>query len=167
VRRPSSRAPRADAHAPRSGANAARTAQLLDAQAMSVDAPDVLAAVPDDWPLQSMTSFLTRSLRRAMHAKHEQALTKHIAMSQNLRVRVAPMHGGRCSRVPQVAEETWLVVREQGAVIEEADDSDDDNSDDDELAEKAEKPDVGAPVVAGEKWHLSTDRIAHDSISPS
>ena len=62
---------------------------------------------------------MTRSLRRTLHARHEGQLVKAIAASQNL----------------AVAEETWLVLREQGAMVEEAE-SDDELAENEKLVEK-------------------------------
>ncbi|EKM58173.1 uncharacterized protein PHACADRAFT_252272 [Phanerochaete carnosa HHB-10118-sp] len=128
-------------------AMAERAAQLLSAQGMNLDGEEVLATIPSEWPLRVLSSFLARSLRRTLHARHEGQLVKAIATSENL----------------AVAERTWLVLREEGAVIEEAmdGDGDDDGSADEKggesglglsLDEKAElvRPAQGggeAPVV--------------------
>ncbi len=48
------------------------TAHLLNTQALHLDNREVLELVPKDWPLQTLETFLTQSLRRQLHrsAKH-------------------------------------------------------------------------------------------------
>ncbi|KAH8108778.1 hypothetical protein DFH11DRAFT_1710480 [Phellopilus nigrolimitatus] len=89
-----------------------RTSRLLNSQAINLDVLDVIQHVPPDWPLSSMSSFLTRSLRRTLHSRHEGQIIKAISAGQNL----------------EVVDNTWLVLREQGAVVEEAVDDDGDGS---------------------------------------
>lgn len=55
-----------------------------------------------------MSTFLARSFRRTLHAQHEGQIVKAISSGQNL----------------QVADEAWLVLREQGAMLEEGEDGD-------------------------------------------
>jgi len=83
-----------------------RTAHLLNSQAMNLDVVDVIPLVPPDWPLNVVSSFLARSFRRTLHARHEGQIVKAISSGQNL----------------EVADSTWLILREQGAIVEEADD---------------------------------------------
>lgn len=105
-----------------------RTTQLLNAQAMNLDVADVrphrprhrvhtlmnnlnrqvLPLVPPDWSLSVMSTFLTRSFRRTLHAQHEGQIVKAISSGQNL----------------QVADDAWMDLREQGAMIEEGDGDD-------------------------------------------
>lgn len=102
-----------------------RTTQLLDAQAMNLDINDVrynpqhvmqilnilnrqvLPLVPSDWSLSVMSTFLTRSFRRTLHAQHEGQIVKAISSGQNL----------------QVADDAWAILREQGAMLEEDEDT--------------------------------------------
>lgn len=65
--------------------------------------------MPSDWPLSGMASFLSRSFRRTQHAKNEGQIIKAISSGQNV----------------EVVEQSYLVIREQGAVIEEAAEEDD------------------------------------------
>ncbi|KAF9495136.1 hypothetical protein BDN71DRAFT_1559699 [Pleurotus eryngii] len=81
-----------------------RAARLLNAQAASLDIVDVVSLIPPKWPLTSMSSFLTRSLRRTLHTVHEGQIVKMISSGQNL----------------EVKDRTWAILREQGAIIEEA-----------------------------------------------
>ncbi|GJE85460.1 hypothetical protein PsYK624_015390 [Phanerochaete sordida] len=122
-------------------AMAERTAALLSAQAMNLDVDEVLATVPPEWPLRVLSSFLARSFRRSLHAHHEALLVKAVAASENL----------------AVAERTWAVLREEGAVIEEAVDGDDD------VGEKVDGDGVGLGVSLDEKAGL---RAAHGGESP-
>ncbi|EIN08171.1 hypothetical protein PUNSTDRAFT_69089 [Punctularia strigosozonata HHB-11173 SS5] len=104
---------------------AERTTRMLDAQAMNLDVSDVIKLVPDDWRLNLMSSFLTRSLRRTLHAKHEGMIVKNVSMAQNL----------------EVVDQTWEIVRQEGAIIEEAVDcSDDEGADEKVEKEPAEYP---------------------------
>jgi hypothetical protein len=123
----------------------------------------VITSIPDEWPVASMSSFLTRSFRRTMHDKHEQQIKKNISMSQNLRVSRSPPSCIAVSDLDQVSEETWLVIREQGAVVEEADSGSDGEGD--ELEEKVilEKfDDLSVAAItpedesAGEQWYPDT-----------
>ncbi|OBZ67658.1 Transforming growth factor-beta receptor-associated protein 1 [Grifola frondosa] len=90
-------------------ATAERTAHLLNAQAMNLDDLDVVSLIPPEWPLRILSTFLTRSFRRTLHAQHQGQIVKAISAGENL----------------AVAEKTWLILREQGAVIEEAADEED------------------------------------------
>ena len=63
----------------------------------------MLTTIPPEWPLRVLSSFLSRSFRRTLHEHHESQLVKALSASENL----------------AVAEKTWLVLREEGAVIEE------------------------------------------------
>lgn len=83
---------------------AERTAQLLDAQAMNLDVAEVLTTIPPEWPLRVLSTFLSRSFRRTLHQHHESQLIKAISASENL----------------AVAERTWAVLRDEGALVEEA-----------------------------------------------
>ncbi|KAG0702044.1 hypothetical protein DFH29DRAFT_923524 [Suillus ampliporus] len=86
-----------------------QTTRLLSSQAASLDAVDVIPLVPPDWPLSSLSSFLTHSFRRTLHENHEGQIIKAICAGQN----------------SKVFEGAYLVFREQGAIIEEADDDED------------------------------------------
>ncbi|KAI0760618.1 hypothetical protein C8Q74DRAFT_1208816 [Fomes fomentarius] len=98
-----------------------RTAQLLNSQAMNLDVVDVISMIPPEWPLRILSTFVTRSLRRTLHAHHEGQIVKAISAGQNL----------------AVAEQTWSVIREQGAIVEEPADDDDEGEDgEDEGGEK-------------------------------
>ncbi|THH00928.1 hypothetical protein EW026_g1677 [Hermanssonia centrifuga] len=117
-------------------AMAERTAQLVNAQAMNLDVVEVVDLIPSEWPVQFLSSFVSRSLRRTLHARHEGQIVKAISASQNL----------------AVSEETWQIIREQGAVVEEAVDDDDDDGevvDEKGLAEK-----VGLALQLNEKAGL-------------
>ncbi|KAG1846088.1 hypothetical protein DFJ58DRAFT_799800 [Suillus subalutaceus] len=130
-----------------------KPARLLSSQAASLDAVDVIPLVPPDWPLSSLSPFLTHTFRRTLHAKHEGQIIKAICAAQN----------------SKVFEGSYLVFREQGAIIEEADDDEDGDRDGepesfnekDGLAEKialhlqdqqqSEVADVHPPVSSGEE----------------
>ncbi|KAF9648447.1 hypothetical protein BDM02DRAFT_3180162 [Thelephora ganbajun] len=89
-----------------------KTSRLLDTQAMNLDVLEILSMVPPDWPMNAMSTFLSRSLRRLLHSRHEGMITKNLSAGQNL----------------EVAEKTWEIIREEGALIEEALEDDDEDS---------------------------------------
>jgi len=93
--------------------SAERTARLLNTQAMNLDVLEVIPLVPPDWSLNTMSSFLSRSFRRTLHTRHEGQIVKAISTGQNL----------------EVADKSWLILREQGAIVEEAVDDEDEDSD--------------------------------------
>ncbi|KAL7416423.1 hypothetical protein BDY24DRAFT_233923 [Mrakia frigida] len=65
-------------------ATASRTAKLLNDQSIHLEVVEVLDLIPEPWPLQPMSSFLTRSIRRTLHDKHEGQILKALATSENL-----------------------------------------------------------------------------------
>lgn len=97
-----------------------QTTRLLSSQAASLDAVDVIPLVPPDWPVSSLSPFLTHSFRRTLHAKHEGQIIKAICAAQN----------------SKVFEGSYLVFREQGAIIEEADDDEDGDGEPENFNEK-------------------------------
>ncbi|KAG1760429.1 hypothetical protein EDD22DRAFT_901244 [Suillus occidentalis] len=97
-----------------------QTTRLLSSQAASLDTIDVIPLVPPDWPLSSLTPFLTHSFRRTLHAKHEGQIIKAMCAAQN----------------SKVFEGSYLVFREQGAIIEEADDDEDGDGEPESFNEK-------------------------------
>lgn len=125
-------------------ASASRAAHLLSSQAMNLDDLDVrlysscasmillktrhqvVAMVPITWPLNVMSSFLSRSFRRTLHARHEQQLVKAISAGQNLEVRLYPLNRSVSITymvlffLHQVKDQTWLTLREEGMIVEEA-----------------------------------------------
>ncbi|KAG6916344.1 hypothetical protein DXG01_007235 [Tephrocybe rancida] len=108
--------------------NAHRAAHLINSQAMNLDVLDVrinnfewvIPIVPPEWPVNLMTSFLTRSLRRTLHEQHEGKIVKTISAGQNL----------------EIKDRTWLILREEGAIVEEPVDQDGDGADPESFNEK-------------------------------
>lgn len=103
----------------------------------------VIPTLPAKWPLKVMSSFLARSFRRTVHARQEGRIVKAISAGQNLDVCICSLH---ClNSFPeflislQVKDRTWLVLREEGMVVEEALDDDADGGDYDEKNEVIEK----------------------------
>ncbi|KAF6764428.1 hypothetical protein DFP72DRAFT_871830 [Ephemerocybe angulata] len=80
-----------------------RAGHLINSQAMNLDLSTVLALVPPNWPLPSLSSFLTRSFRRIKHQKREGEITKNISSGQNLVIK----------------DTTYEPIREAGALVEE------------------------------------------------
>lgn len=97
-----------------------QTTRLLSSQAAILDTIDVIPLVPPDWPLSSLSPFLTHSFRRTLHAKHEGQIIKAMCAAQN----------------SKVFEGSYLVFREQGAIIEEADDDEDGDGEPESFNEK-------------------------------
>jgi len=89
-----------------------KASRLLNTQAMNLDVSEILSMVPSDWPMNAMSSFLSRSLRRLLHSRHEGMITKNLSAGQNL----------------EVADKVWEIIRYEGAAIEEALESDDEDS---------------------------------------
>ena len=104
--------------------------------------------IPPEWPLRVLSTFVTRSLRRTLHARHEGQIVKAISAGQNL----------------AVADRTWAVIREQGALVEEPASDDDADADGGEkgtelgleLGERIE----GEPASFNEKVGLHHVRFA-------
>ncbi|KAI6043246.1 hypothetical protein EDC04DRAFT_774142 [Pisolithus marmoratus] len=81
-----------------------QASRLLNSQAQNLDIPDIIPLVPESWPLHSVSSFLVRSLRRSLHAKHEGQIVKAICTGQNM----------------EVLERSYIILQDEGAIIEEA-----------------------------------------------
>ncbi|KAF9235542.1 rab-GTPase-TBC domain-containing protein [Melanogaster broomeanus] len=81
-----------------------QTAKLLSSQSGRLDVVDILPLVPPTWPLHTISTYLTRSLRRSQHISHEGQIVKAICAGQNL----------------AVLESTFEVLRDGGAIVEEA-----------------------------------------------
>ncbi|KAI0821851.1 hypothetical protein BC628DRAFT_1542796 [Trametes gibbosa] len=119
-------------------ATADRTAQLLNSQAMNLDVVDVISMIPPEWPLRVLSTFVSRSLRRTLHAHHEGQIVKAISQGENL----------------VVADETWDVVREQGAIIEEPFEDDEDDDAGEKLGLELGERVQGEPASFNEKVAL-------------
>ncbi|TRM63448.1 hypothetical protein BD626DRAFT_272035 [Schizophyllum amplum] len=109
-----------------------RAARLLNAQGVNLEVVDVVSLVPPAWPLKTLSTFLTRSFRRTLHARHEGKLVKAISAGQNL----------------EVKDRSWHVIRERGMLIEEAEDdgSGDGDVEEDVVDEKAALAAAGQDV---------------------
>ncbi|KAL4072476.1 hypothetical protein V8B97DRAFT_1870578 [Scleroderma yunnanense] len=83
--------------------DAQQVSRLLNSQVERLDVVDVMSLVPPSWPLHSVSSFLIRSLRRSLHAKHEGQIVKAISTGQNL----------------GFLEQSYVTIRDEGAIIEE------------------------------------------------
>ncbi|KAJ7452354.1 hypothetical protein B0H11DRAFT_2073067 [Mycena galericulata] len=131
-------------------ASAERAAHLVNSQAMNLDVLDVIPMVPAQWPLKVMSSFLARSFRRTIHARQEGRIVKAISAGQNL----------------DVKDRTWLILREEGMVVEEALDEDDgDGAAYDEKGGIVEKIGTSPPAGHEEKppvtWTTEPDSSLH------
>ncbi|EJD51169.1 hypothetical protein AURDEDRAFT_99287 [Auricularia subglabra TFB-10046 SS5] len=101
-----------------------QTAKLLNAQAVHLDVVDVMSEVPSTWPIAKLSSFLSRSLRRTLHARHEGMIIKAIAAGQNL----------------EATDAAYVHTLAQGALIEEVNPDEDEDEMKNAILEKvAEK----------------------------
>ncbi|KAI0365805.1 hypothetical protein BV20DRAFT_953552 [Pilatotrama ljubarskyi] len=119
-------------------ATADRTAQLLNSQAMNLDVLDVISIIPPEWPLRVLSTFVTRSLRRTLHAHHEGQIVKAISQGQNL----------------VVSDQTWDIIRDQGAVIEEPVEDDEEDVLGEKLGLELGERVQGQPASFNEKVNL-------------
>ncbi|WVR07166.1 hypothetical protein IAU60_004207 [Kwoniella sp. DSM 27419] len=67
-----------------------QAAALLNAQSVHLDVLEVLNQMPDEWPLDEVSSFLKRSIRRGMHERATWGVLKAISAGQNLEIRRIP-----------------------------------------------------------------------------
>ncbi|KAI0641370.1 hypothetical protein C8Q79DRAFT_990403 [Trametes meyenii] len=121
-------------------ATADRTAQLLNSQAMNLDVVDVISMIPPEWPLRVLSTFVTRSLRRTLHAHHEGQIVKAISQGQNL----------------AVVDSSWDVIREQGAIVEEPLEDGEDEDVGEKLGLELGERVQGEPASFNEKGPLHT-----------
>ncbi|TNY19371.1 hypothetical protein DMC30DRAFT_448017 [Rhodotorula diobovata] len=63
-----------------------QVARLLETQAIHLDTLEVLPALADSFPLSLLGEYLSRSLRRSLHAQQGAAVLKALAEGQNLAV---------------------------------------------------------------------------------
>ena len=107
---------------------------------MNLDVLDVVAKLPAEWPLRVLSTFVSRSLRRTLHARHEGQIVKAISQGQNL----------------AIAENTWAVIREQGMVIEEplSGDEEDEEEEGEKLGLDLGDRVAGEPASFNEKAEL-------------
>ncbi|KAF5391626.1 hypothetical protein D9757_002402 [Collybiopsis confluens] len=68
-----------------------------------LDVGDVIQMLPASWPLNLLSSFISRSFRRTLHTSHEGQILKMVALAENW----------------DVKERTWPILRAEGCVIEE------------------------------------------------
>ncbi|PWN34144.1 uncharacterized protein FA14DRAFT_69474 [Meira miltonrushii] len=97
---------------------------LLNTQAIHLSPKEILAFVPSHWPVRTLETFLSRSIRREIHRANEGHIQRSMALAQNL----------------EVAETLWSKRRGLGGVIEDGP-ADSDEAEDDlgrALVEKAE-----------------------------
>lgn len=97
---------------------------LLNTQAIHLSPKEILGFVPSHWPVRTLETFLSRSIRREIHRANEGHIQRSMALAQNL----------------EVAETLWSKRRGLGGVIEDGP-ADSDEEEDDlgrALVEKAE-----------------------------
>ncbi|KAG6815680.1 hypothetical protein H0H93_009226, partial [Arthromyces matolae] len=151
-----------DVYMSNGGDSSQRAANLINSQAKNLDILDIIPTIPPDWSLNLMSSFLARSFRRTLHLQHETKIIKTISAGQNL----------------EVKDHAWLILREEGAIIEEPLEPDEDGGGSslapesfDEKAGLGEKIALhlsGVPPVTQEELHLekvgwgSEEQVAAD-----
>ncbi|KAK7020572.1 hypothetical protein R3P38DRAFT_2970278 [Favolaschia claudopus] len=122
-------------------ASSERAAHLVNSQAMNLDVVDVIPTLPVKWPLKIMSSFLARSFRRTVHERQEGRIVKAIAAGQNL----------------DVKDRTWLILREEGMVVEEALDDGGDGDDYNEKNGVVEKSPLRLEEKSPVPWNTEPD----------
>ncbi|WWC70320.1 uncharacterized protein I206_104270 [Kwoniella pini CBS 10737] len=63
-----------------------QAAALLNAQSVHLDVLEVLGQMPNDWPLDEVSNFLKRSIRRGLHEQSTWGVLKAISAGQNLEI---------------------------------------------------------------------------------
>lgn len=101
-----------------------------------------MEVVPPEWKVNVVASFLERSFRRTVHRRHEGQIVKAISEAQNL----------------EVKERSWMVLREEGMVIEDAADSDEDG-DGEVIDEKSALQVTLGPPVDDSYSHPNWDTV--------
>ncbi|CDO71043.1 hypothetical protein BN946_scf184844.g47 [Trametes cinnabarina] len=124
-----------------------RTAKLLNSQAMNLDVVNVISMIPPEWPLRILSTFVTRSLRRTLHEHHEGQIIKAISQGQNL----------------AVAEQTWEIIRQEGAIIEEPLEDEEDTGIGEKLGLDLGERVQGEPASFNEKIVLPPVDLHHSS----
>ena len=115
--------------------------------------------VPPDWPLNAMSTFLSRSLRRLLHSRHEGMIIKNLSAGENLEASLLsnPWDNPLLVAPAQVAEETWEILREEGAIIEESlEDGCDHSSPKEKVDEKTTSP---SDAVVGTSFNEKSDAL--------
>ncbi|KAG6334179.1 hypothetical protein ID866_4908 [Astraeus odoratus] len=98
-----------------------QASRLLNSQVGKLDVTDIISIVPMTWPLCSVSSFLIRSLRHSLHTRHEGQIVKAISAGQNL----------------EALDRSYVTLREEGAIIEEAVEGDDSGETEESFDEKS------------------------------
>ncbi|WVW83780.1 hypothetical protein I302_105801 [Kwoniella bestiolae CBS 10118] len=77
-----------------------QAAALLNAQSVHLDVLEVLGQMPNDWPLDEVSSFLKRSFRRGLHERSTWGVLKAISAGQNMEV--SEEYLDRIRRIPPI-----------------------------------------------------------------
>ena len=131
------------------------TAHLLNTQALHLDSREVLHLVPKDWPLQTLETFLTQSLRRQLHRRREMQMLRNIAKCRSM----------------DVAEDLWARQRAMGGILQDSPaDGDGGAAGQNDYEEQSytdwkedRTEEHGAGDVAGEKRYGPQRRGQHDA----
>ncbi|WWC89446.1 uncharacterized protein L201_004370 [Kwoniella dendrophila CBS 6074] len=81
-----------------------QAAALLNAQSVHLDALEVLGQMPNDWPLDEVSSFLKRSIRRGLHERSTWSVLKAISAGQNLKV--SEQYLEKIRQIPPIIKDT-------------------------------------------------------------
>lgn len=63
-----------------------RSAELLDKFGSFFDIAQVLSLIPPDWPVATLTDFITHALGRLVRERNESVIVKALSSAQNLRL---------------------------------------------------------------------------------
>lgn len=113
-----------------------QTTKLLNAQAVHLDTLEILQIVSSEWPLASMSTFLSRSLRRSLHTRHEAVVRKGLCLAQNL----------------ETSERLFDMQRKAGGMVAEKVDGD--SADDSGQSEEVQ---LGEKIIVKERETESPD----------
>ncbi|OCF74776.1 hypothetical protein I204_05158 [Kwoniella mangroviensis CBS 8886] len=81
-----------------------QAAALLNAQSVHLDVLEVLGQMPNDWPLDEVSSFLKRSFRRGLHDRSTWGVLKAISAGQNMEV--SEQYLDKIRRIPPIIRDS-------------------------------------------------------------
>nr|XP_018263192.1 uncharacterized protein I303_04685 [Kwoniella dejecticola CBS 10117]OBR85350.1 hypothetical protein I303_04685 [Kwoniella dejecticola CBS 10117] len=126
-----------------------QAAALLNAQSVHLDVLEVLGQMPNEWPLDEVSSFLKRSIRRGLHEQSTWGVLKAISAGQNL----------------EVSEQYLEKIRQIPPIIETRPSTDDGdgNGDGDGVGDGLTPPDEGS--IPETEWDTFEEKaIAEQSL---
>lgn len=77
-------------------------AALLNAQSLHLDPLEITSMLPPEWPLDVVSSFIQRALRRQLHEQHTWQILKAISAGENMEISEEYLEAIR--RIPPVVQ---------------------------------------------------------------